>query len=144
MFTKKKCWVGSTCIDNFFVQLVEQKNQLLKVERYKDRGFYCKYCNELLQSRRTKINREFYCNRNCKSKMEYVIPFGKHKNKNMIELICTREGLSYVNWAKNMIEDDSNSFHRFPLFLEILEENIIEESKEDIEEEDEEQDEEGE
>ena len=91
---------------------------------------------------RTKINRELYCNRNCKSKMEYVIPFGKHKNKNMIELICTREGLSYINWCKKVIEDDSNAFHRFPLFLEILNENVLQEQEEEEQEEDEEEDEE--
>ena len=66
-----------------------------------------------------------FCNLNCKSKMNYVIPFGKHKGKIMIELICTREGSEYIDWVKNVIEDDTTAFSKYPLFLEILEENII-------------------
>jgi len=123
--TKKKCWVGSVCIDKFLPQLKKQKNELLRINKYKDQGYICLYCNDVLPSRRKKVNKEMFCNLNCKSKMNYVIPFGKHKGKIMIELICTREGSEYIDWVKNVIEDDTTAFSKYPLFLEILEENII-------------------
>lgn len=67
-----------------------------------------------------------YCNYRCKSKMRYAIPFGKYKNKILVEVICTREGQEYINWINTVRKENSDSFSKYPLFLEILDETIVE------------------
>lgn len=133
-YTNKKCWVGSTCIVKFFPHLENVKNELLRRIKNKELGNICLYCNQVLVSMRKKINREFYCNIYCKAKMEYIVPFGKFKNKCLVEVMCTPEGQSYIEWAKQMLQKDPESFYRYPLFQEIISETAFIEDVDEKEE----------
>jgi hypothetical protein len=117
--------VGSECVRKLNTELDEGLGTILKKRRNKKKGNTCHYCDEPLIDLRRVYQRDGYCNRQCYAKMSYVVPFGKHSGKILVELICTKIGRSYTNWVKQMIKQDSSAFSRYPLFLEIIEENEI-------------------
>jgi len=123
--TKKKCWVGSVCIDNFIPHLKKEKNFLISQYKNKELGNSCLYCDAGLVDMRKKYHREFFCDFKCKKKMIYSIPFGKFKNKIMLEVMYTEEGNNYFCWIKEQLLQNPSSFSQYPLFLEIIEENTI-------------------
>jgi len=126
-YTNKKCWVGSECINKFFPHLVPRKKELLRQEKNRELGNICIYCDEPLKSMKSKINKEMYCNYRCKTKMQYTIPFGKFKKMRLVEVICTREGQSYIEWINEVKQENPKAFSKYPLFLEIINETVLEE-----------------
>jgi hypothetical protein len=117
--THDTMWVGSHCILNFLGHL---KDDLKKLENYA-KGNTCLYCDEGLFDMRKVYQREFFCNKRCKAKMCYTIPFGSFKGSTLTEFMVTTRGMSWIEWIKGQ---DINKFsRRHPLMVEIILESEI-------------------
>ena len=118
--------VGSHCIHRIDEKFDEAVRDVAKERRNRKNKNICVYCDETLKDMRKKYQKDFYCNLACSMKFNHKISFGKHKDKNLLEFICTKEGNKYINWIKNIIKNDSEQFKQYVLFLEIIYENEIE------------------
>jgi hypothetical protein len=119
--------IGSRCINKFGCNLDKEMKLIAVKNRNKKKDAICHYCYEPLIDMRKNYQKDGFCNKNCAMKMSYVVAFGKHRGKKLVELMYTKEGRGYIEWIKKELEEDSNAFSRYPLMLEIIEENNIEE-----------------
>lgn len=125
--TDETCWVGSHCIRKFFVHEIPALNKKISQKKNSELGNTCHYCCEGLFDLRKHYQNMGYCDCVCYRKMTYPVPFGKYKNKLLVELLNTREGKNYVDNFINVERgNNSNAFSRYPLFLEILDETLFE------------------
>ncbi len=119
--------VGSKCVSKISPKLGKKLHEISIRNRNIELNNICTYCREPLFDMRKKYQKDFFCNRICFEKMKYVIPFGKYIGKVLVEVMCTYDGVNYINnFIKKEIEKDPTSFIRFPFFLEIIEENDLE------------------
>lgn len=118
--------VGSDCIFKLGdIGLTQKMHKVIKSRKMREIGCICIYCAEPLLDRRKKVQREGFCDKSCMAKMNYVIPFGKHKGKLLVELLCMKND-TYLDWVKNERKEDPTAFSKFVLFLEIIDETVVE------------------
>jgi len=117
--------IGSKCINKFSYDLDKEMKLMAVKIKNREKGAICNYCFEPLIDLRKKYQKDGFCNERCFMKMRYVIIFGKYRGQILIELMYTKKGRKYIEWVKKTIEEDSNAFYRYPLMLEIIEENEI-------------------
>jgi hypothetical protein len=119
--------VGCDCVLKIDGELAEKMKIAIKRKANWKKGKICLYCSEPLTDLRKKYQRKECCDISCHHKYHYVMPFGKFKGIRLVELMCTTKGFQYINeWVKPLLAIDKNSFYKFPLFTEIVNETDLE------------------
>lgn len=119
--------VGSECVLKVDDEELKTKmKNIIKRRKAIEKGNTCIYCNEPLTDIRKLYQKDRLCNRLCFVKNNYVIPFGKYKGEILIEFMCTKKGMEYIDWIRQVRDKDPNSFSRYHVFLEILDETVFE------------------
>lgn len=118
--------VGSKCVMKCGENIAEKmKTVIVKLKNF-EKGNICIYCDEPLTDNRRTYQKHGFCDYSCYQKMKYIIPFGKHKGKLLVEFICTKDGINYIDNYINLERmKDVHAFRRYPMFLEIIDETIL-------------------
>ena len=118
--------VGSNCVYKIGDKTITKKmNRVKRVKKAIDNGDLCVYCSDPLLDKRKKFNREGFCDKSCSSKMKYVIPFGQSKGELLVEVMCKKNN-TLLKYVKNERKKDPTAFSKYVLFLEIIDETVVE------------------
>lgn len=125
--TKMTFLVGCDCVLKEGGKLADKMKIAIKRKANWKKGNICMYCSDPLTDMRKTYQRDGYCDIKCDHKFRYLMPFGKFKGARLVELMCTTAGFQYINeWVKPLLDLDKNSFYKFPLFTEIVNETDLE------------------
>lgn len=126
--TYETCWVGSSCIDKFFIHLIEDISIDNRYMRAIASGIphdelVCKNCNEKLIDRRINPCNKGFCTVECMNSIDYyIIDFGMYKGMTINQMLKKNEG--YPTWYNNKLETDSifckQQTRKHPDFVKII------------------------
>ena len=129
-----KCWVGSECINYFGNKLKNELHDLKVNEKYG--SVNCLYCEDRLENRKLKIQRDANCcddicySLYCKKPDNYKLPKGtKFEGSNFSLVMSSNSGKSYLKWIY-----EKKYLRKHTILWELLEQQFKNE-KEDLNEE---------